>query len=352
MRTKIYFLFSVSLFIIFSGCSSTKPSIKTGIHEVEVVESEGMGPIVEGNIEGAKKTSLHEAMRNALGLVVGVYVSQDALVSKAILIDENITSQTEGYIEKYEVLKEYRDGDFYKTRIRAHVRKEDLSAKLRNLETEPQRLGNPLIGFDIKESIDSKPTGTNYAELELKNKFVESGWTVSEKERANILIQGEVQSNFNTREGLGGFISYSATISLNAVKVDTGETIATAQKAEGGIYTNEHAASRAAIIRSAEKISEDLKDKILKYLKEKTLVHLTLSNVDSMNKLSEFIKSVRNIPLVRDCWLRDFSNGTAVMDIRIRKGNATNLSELLSKNTKFPLKILNTGTYKLEAQLE
>lgn len=343
-------IFLCSLVIAAFGCSSAvKKSGLNPAYETEIVEAEGMSPVVNGDAEGAKKAALHDAMRNALGLVVGIYVSQDALVSKSVLIDENITSQTEGYIEKYEVLKESRDGDFHKTRIRANVRKEDISAKLRKLETEPQKLGNPVIGFDIKEAVDGKDQPSAYAELELKDQFAEAGFMTGEKDKADILIKGSARSDFNTREGLGGFVSYRASLSVNAVKQGSDETLTTAQESAGGIDLNDAAASRAAIINAAKKSARGLSDKVLKALREKSMVRLNLSNVASLNDLSDFIKGLRNIGVVRDCWLRNYSSNEASIDVGMRKGGAADLSQLLMKNSKRPLSVGKTSAYELDA---
>lgn len=335
-----------------AGCGGTRKSSLNPAYEIEIVEAEGMAPLVDGNVEGARKTALGEAMKNALGLVVGVYVSQEALVSKAVLIDESITSRSEGYIEKYETLKEWRDGEFYKARIRAHVRKEDLSAKLRTLENEPQRLGNPVIGFDIAEAADGKAQATEYAALELKNRFIEAGFITGEKEKADIVIKGEAQASFNTREGLGGFTSYRAGISLSAVKQGSLETLASMQESAGGIDLSDQAAARASIINAAKKAAEPLKEKILRSLREKSVVRLNLANVKTMNELSEFTKLLRNIPAVRASWVRSFSGETAVLDVAMHQGGAADLSQLLIKNSKRPVKVNRTSSYDLDAQLQ
>lgn len=351
MKKSLTLVLAAALFTA-AGCGGTRKSALNPAYETEIVEAEGMAPIVGGDVEGARKTSQGEAMKNALGLVVGVYVSQDALVSKSILIDESITSQSEGYIEKYETLKEWRDGEFFKTRIRAHVRKEDLAAKLRNLETEPQKLGNPVIGFDIKEAADSKPQQTNYAELELKNRFSEAGFITGEKDKADILIKGEAQTSFNTREGLGGFVSYRAGISVSAVKQGSLETLASAQESAGGIDLNDAAAARASIINAAKKAAGPFKESILKALREKSIVRLNLANVATMNDLSDFTKLLRNIPAVRASWVRGYSGGTAVIDVGMHKGGAADLSQLLMKNSKRPVKINRTSSYDLDAELQ
>ena len=335
-----------------AGCSGGRRTSVNPAFETEMVEAEGTAPVVDGDKEAAKKTALSEAMKSALGLVVGVYVSQDALVAKSVLIDESITSQTEGYIEKYEILKERLDGDFYKTRIRAHVRKEDLAVKLRNLVSEPEKLGNPVIGFDIKEISDSKPLKTSYSETELKTCFADAGFLTGDKDKADIVIKGEAETSFNTREGLGGFTSSRAGISLSAVKKGSLDALAAVQESAGGMDLNETAAARASIINAAKKAAAPLKEKMIKSLREKSIVRLNLAKVKSMNDLSEFIKVLRNIPAVRDSWVRSYSEGLATLDIGMRKGGASDLSQLLMKNSKKPVKINRTSSYDLDAELQ
>jgi hypothetical protein len=353
MKPCIPRLLLAAAFLAAAGCGGVRKSSLNPAYEVEIVEAEGMAPLVGGDMDGARKTALAEAMKNALGLVVGVYISQDAMVSKAVLIDENITSRSEGYIEKYETLKEWRDGEFYKTRIRAHVRKEDLSAKLRQLlETEPQRLGNPVVGFVISESVDGQPQQTDYAALELKNRFIEAGFITGEPDKADIVIKGEAQSSFNTKEGLGGFVSYRAGISVSAVKQGSQETLASLQEAAGGIDLNNQTAARAALINAAKKAAEPLKEKVLKSLREKSIVRINLSRVKTMNDLSEFTKLLRNIPTVRASWVRSYSGGTAVLDVAMHRGGAAELSQLLIKNSKTPVKVNRTSSYDLDAELQ
>lgn len=352
MKKYYYFLFFTFYFLpFFTGCASTQIK-KTGAHETEIVEAEGVAPIVNNDVTGAKKTSLHEAMKNALGLVVGIYVSQEALVSKAILIEDNIISQTEGYIEKYEILKEWQEGNFYKTKIRAHVRKEDLSAKLKALELEPKKLGNPVVAFSISEFIDGQPSNTKYAESELKNKFVEAGFVVAETQKPDILIEGKANSTFNTDVGLGGMISYRATISIKAIKPGSNDVITTAEETTGGVDVTKPAAAKTAILNGAKKIGQDLPSTVINFLKERSVVRLSVSNVENMNKLNDFIRSVRALIEVRDCWVRNYSNGVALLDLDLKRGTASDVAKRLEQNKNFSIKITRLGAYDIEAELK
>ncbi|KAF0126536.1 MAG: hypothetical protein FD189_969 [Elusimicrobia bacterium] len=349
MNAKLLRLLALPAALLVCGCGGARKSVLNPAYEVEKVEAEGMAPVVDG-ADAARKAALGDALRNALALVVGVYVSQESMVSQAVLIDETITSQTEGYIEKYETLKEWRDGDFYRVRVLAHVRKEDLTLKLRDLEPEPVKLGNPVICFAVSETIDGAKAEFSAAATELKSVFAGAGFLTGEGEICDVTIKGAADSAFNTREGLGGFVSYRATLSLSAEKAGGG-ALAAVQDAAGGIDLNDAAAARAAVINSVKKAGPDLKDRLLKALKEKSVVRLTLSGVKDMNHLSDYMKSLKNIPSIRASWLRSYSGPAAHIDVGMRRGGAQELSTLLQKNQKFPLKIVRSGAYDIEGAL-
>ncbi|MFH1369526.1 MAG: hypothetical protein ABII64_10430 [Elusimicrobiota bacterium] len=339
--------------IILSGCASApkKPVIKATAPNTEVVVAEGMAPIIDGDVNGAKQTALHDALKNALGLVIGVYVSQEALVSKAKLVEDNITSQTEGYIEKYDVIKEWQEGDFYKTKVKALVRKEDLSAKLKTLELEPKKLGNPIVTLVIDDVIDGETSETYYAENELKNAFVEKGFTVSESTTTDILVIGKAETNFNSDQNLGGLTSYRAALSLKVIKPGSEDVITTANAVTGGVDSTKDAAAKASIVAASKKIAATLPATVLTYLKERSTMMLTVSNVDDMNTLNSFILAVRALTEVRDCRVRDFTGSIAMIDMDIKRGNSADISKRLEQLSSFKVKVNKTGAYAIEAEI-
>jgi len=348
-RSPLFLSACCLVLTVISACSSSRYRIKATAPDTEVVEAEGTAPIINGDITGAKKTSLHDAMKSALGLVIGVYVSQESLVSKAMLIEDNITSQTEGYIEKYDVLDEHRDGDFYKTRIRALVRKEDLSAKLKTLDLEPKKLGNPLVKFSVNETIDGSTSTTKYAEGGLKNAFIEQGFSVSDSESSDIIVEGSAETNFNTAAGLGGLFSYRASCSLTAKKSDSKDIAANVAETAGGVDVTKDAASRASLVNAAKRAGQNLSQQVLKYLRERSTVQLTISGVKNINKLNDFTMSLRAMLEIRDCWVRSYSGDTAVVDLELKKGTASDVARHLEQDTNFSLKINKVGAYSIDA---
>src|SRR5262245_13314525 len=115
---------SLALALVFAltACSGNSKRLKTGkTVEGEVVEAEGMVPYNAADLPGTKAGALAAAQRSAVELVVGVYVTAKTRVEKAVAIEQNILTRTSGYVKRYEILSEGRNGDWYKMRIRALV---------------------------------------------------------------------------------------------------------------------------------------------------------------------------------------------------------------------------------------
>ena len=350
---KKYVIYIGSLFIaasLFIGCAENKYQIKSTSANTEVVTAEGTAPIINGDITGAKKDSLHEALKNALGLVIGVYVSQESLVSKSMLIEDNITSKTEGYVEKYTITKEKKDGDFYKVTIKALVRKEDLAAKLKTLDLEPKKLGNPVVKFNITETIDGKSSDTQYAANELKQSFVDKNFTVSDSDNCDILVTGNADTNFNTDQGLGGLISYRSTISLKVLKFNSQDIITTTENTLGGIDVTKAAAAKTSILKNVQTIATRLPDTVLKYLKDHSIIQLDISGIDNINVLNNVITSIRSLPEVRDSKVRNFSDNKAVIEINVKTGTTANIAKRLEQLIEVKIKVNKVSVYGIEAE--
>lgn len=343
MKKNYFYLLLAGFF--FASCShSIKKSELNNNYDVEVVESVGMAPIVDNNISAAKKSSLNDALKNALHLVVGVYVSGDTLVSKSVLIDDEITSKSEGYIEKYEVLKEYTEDNFYKTKIKAYVRKEDITNKIKTIENPVEKIGSPSVYISISDN-GNKISG--FAANELVSNFKKDSFRVMiDTHSADIIVDGITDIKFNTSEGLGGFISYSCSIS-GRIYTKENEMIGAFSGSNGGIGLNDNDAKNNAAINCARKVYSDIKNSIIDFYNQKRIVRFDITNLDSVNDLNELIKYFRNIPLIRTAVVKNYSNNSASIELLLHKGKASDISDIISKNNK--INILKIGDYSITA---
>ncbi|MEW5951687.1 MAG: hypothetical protein GX447_03895 [Elusimicrobia bacterium] len=346
---KTVLLLSFLALISCAGGNVKKSSLNSA-YEVEIVQAEGVSPVIGSDLEGAKKSALADSMKNALALVVGVYVSADTLVSKSMLINDDITSKSEGYIEKYKVLKEYRDGEFYKVKIEAHVRKEDIAAKLKNLETEVEKIGNPVVFIKIREKLADRDIPGDYAGGELTAKLRQDGFRITSKEEeADIKIIGQAVSRYNTDAGLGGFISYSGSLSAE-IKAQSGEIISAVSASAGGLGLNEDVAGKEALLNCARKAYDKTKTSVIDYYKQKRIITFKISGLKSLNDVNEIIRYFRNIPSIKDSMLKKYSDGFASIEILMRRGNSSELLPVFSKSEKFEM--IKTQPFEIEAKIK
>jgi|GEM_PF-852128 len=367
MRKFLLYTLHLTLYTFLFGCATGKVAIKP-TPGTEVVIAEGQAPIIKDDIVGAKNTALSEAQRSALGLVVGVYVTGETLVSKAILLEENILGQTQGYIEKYTITKEWREGDFYKIKIKAAVRKEDLAKKINemNLESRPA----PFVAFWINENIEDKPVESSIVESQLMQDFLSSGFRISdekprkifndqeeaektsEKINADILVIGNAVSRFVTDKDLkdlSGLISYRATASVKAIKPTTREVVSAVDNVSGGVDITNEAAAKASLKRAAEKIGKDFAKRLYETLQKQAMVTLKISGISDLNELNLLTRTLRSFLEVRDSRVRTYSGDLAIIEIILKKGNAQDIARRLEQVKEQNITVTNATQYEIEA---
>ena len=91
---------------------------------------------------------------------------------------------------------------------------------------------------------------------------------------------------------------------------------------------------------------------MLKYLKERSTVLLTIGGVGNYNKLNDFLLSLRAQIEVRDCRVRDYSGTTALIDVDVRRGTTADIAKRLEQLTSFSVKVDKVQAYTIEAQLQ
>ncbi|MHB9155558.1 MAG: hypothetical protein ACYC5N_07685, partial [Endomicrobiales bacterium] len=151
--------------------------------------------------------------------------------------------------------------------------------------------------------------------------------------------------------GLGGLVSYRATVSVSVTLQGSGDLITNVQETIGGVDAEKTAAAKASLVNASLKIGRDLPENVLKFLRERSSVQLTVSNVESINELNGFIRSVRALIEVRDCRVRHYADKTAALDMDLKKGSAADVARRLEQMDSFPTRIMKTGAYSIEAEM-
>ena len=97
-----------------------------------------------------ERSALHDAMRQAIEHEVGVMVDSRTYVANYQVINDRIYTQSEGYIESYDVLHSNSFNGIWEVEIRAQVRSEalrtDLMSRLQKKALIGANMQDPRIG--------------------------------------------------------------------------------------------------------------------------------------------------------------------------------------------------------------
>jgi hypothetical protein len=167
MKFKPSFSIVMAAAVLFSGCATSRINKAQG-EEGEIVVAEGIAPYKADDLPGTKAASLAAAQRSAVELVVGVYVTAKTRVEKAVAIEQNILAKTSGYVKRYEILSQGKDGEWYKTKIRALVSTQQLHQDLDSLGLLVQpEVGFPRVTIELQEFVGETQNKDGHAQHSL-----------------------------------------------------------------------------------------------------------------------------------------------------------------------------------------
>ncbi len=330
------------LLILFVGCShGIRKSQLNANYQVERVEATGLSPIIDNNVDLARKSAITDALKNALHLVVGVYLSADSLVSKSVLIDDEIKTNTQGYIERYEILKEYQEKGIYHVKIRADVRKEDIALKAKSFENEVERIGSPVISVRIEDNSQADFKGAENALIaEFKKDLFRLSYSTS---TADVNVEGGVSTSFITSQGLGGFISYRCYIE-GKISTSDGEPVGGFADSSSAIGLSDADARNNASVACSRKIYPVIKNAIMNFYLSKRTIKVEIEKVSSINDVSEIIKFFKNIPVVRNVYVKSYDNQRCVIDVVMHRGKTEEIYSVMNKSLLFDIKKISQFT--------
>ncbi|MGM0509487.1 MAG: hypothetical protein ACQERZ_10080 [Fusobacteriota bacterium] len=387
---------------IFIGCSSTSkergnlisnnqvsdierarlnnPEIEDEDKSSIVVSVEGVGAIQNSNQAKARDEAIWDAQRRAVEKAVGTLLASETIVENSQLIENNIYTQSNGFVDSYDIKKEWKDEHLYYIKIRADVKKLDLSKKL-ILMGLIKKVGDPRIMVVIPEQHIKKPIPDPAVETEIIKNLIKAGYRVVDQSQikkiryseeiesilggnkeiaksianqfeADILITGEAFSILNGETY--GMISCGARAEIRGMKISTGEIIFSDAVHSSAIALTEELAAKKALQNAGFLLSngginnrgeeiEPIVPKIAKSLLQKSSFQLLLTNISSQKyfEMIEFLKDQRTI---KDVFPREFKNNSARIDLDYSR-DTNDLYKLLSE--KFIFEISSTSQYKM-----
>ena len=340
--------------------------------EAKEVVATGLGSIMGGDVAHARDDAIEDALRTSVENAVGVYLTSETQVENYQLIEDNIYSKTQGYIQKYDVIREEkRNEQLYEVTVKAVVKMADLKNDLDAIATLIRRKNTPRMMVMIDERNIGEAPGLfhyfdvdmNTAETTIIETFMEKGFrfvdqaTVKrnlERAQAAAILEGDAAQAAALGRKVGAEVvltgkalakatvvevygtkqrSQQATVTARAIRTDTGDIIATGSAQGAFPHIDDAVGSAKAIQKACAQLSEDIMNKILDRwqadVSSGTTITLNVRGVKSYSQLNKFKSAlkyyVRDLISVEQ---RDWYEGFATLEV-VMPGNSDDLAQRL-----------------------
>ncbi|MFH1380515.1 MAG: hypothetical protein ABII23_09585 [bacterium] len=377
---NIAWAFFLGFAVLMSGCAGNRKMVKTFAGDPgELIEAEGVAPIVDGDLLNARKAALADAQKTAVELVVGVYITSETMIEKAVTIKSNILARTDGYITSYDIIKEGEEGKFYKVNIKAVVKLQEINQDLDKLGLliSPEEAENPRVTVIIEEEIDGNPSEAGDAEMAIFQALLDSNYparesthlseqeidnaiagntafykAIGEKLKVEIIIIGKVSAGLITKEGLGGFISYRASANLKAVRAVDGKLVVTASDVQSGVDINAAIAAAKALKQAAHTGGIKIADELAAKLSQQAVASLEVEGLSSIQDVREMQGFLEKMSEVKNVQLRTYAKGKAEIDIYIQTGSTQDIADHFTKTPRWKADILSVNAYEIKISIK
>lgn len=337
---------------------------------------EGQGP--------TREAALHAAMRQAVERAVGTLIASQTLVQNNTVLKDEIYAQSQGYIRDYTILSEKQTDGFFTLQANITVDSRPNSAlmtQLQRLKLIDIGLRDPRIGVVINEHY-RRPIPDPAAETAVIDQLTEAGFrrivdpnAVAQirrsdtlkaimrgdeqaasqmmlKDRMDYLIIGEGFAEYADRDRGSGIFSCRARVEARLIKVDTGEIIAAQGFHHGGIDVTESTAAKKALNNAGKAAGKYFAEKLLaEAAHPEKGMQIKVMGVNDYSIVNVLHRSIRQQAGITNVFLRDFQQGTALLDINYT-GSLSVLAEQLEAMPQVPVKVIEISNNSITVSLE
>jgi len=289
--------------ILLIGIAGSDRAVAAGPSQIKTVAVIGNGDIYRDSLAAARQAAINDSQVSAVKAVVSEMLSVDALVLHFPTLNQVLFEKTGQFVQDYKVLTEFKHGRKYRVLVQASVMMDRVVRELSSVGIVLEEQFLPKVLFFITEQ-NPKNTWPQYwwagenasflmtaAEQALsaamiKNSFsvVDHGFlgpdtgvesiygqsgpddTMTAAIGARLGAEVVIVGISNSRDALNtkgeSLKTYKGSVSLRAIRTDTGEEIARTDQTAIAAHADEAAGGRAAIAAAAGLAAADLSRRI------------------------------------------------------------------------------------------
>ena len=313
----------------------------------------------------------NDALRNAVQNALGVLVDSNTLVEKNILIQDQIYTQSRGFITDYKVLSRNQTSDGWQVTITAEVDDQPnskLMSELARLGIINTQLRNPKIAVYVPETHLQYHVPDPAGETAIVKALISAGFSqvtevgsrlqvsnplkmsaaemtnAAQKFGVDIIIVGEAFS-----EGIGdpgqwlpgnqqtNLHSCRARVEAKMFIVRTGQIIAADGKYASGLDNSQAIASKKALAAAGQQMGEYLVGQITGLYTSQQNVEVVVYGA-AFQKINQVQTAIGNVRGVKSCNLSSYEGGKAIFVVQY-SGSPQNLFREIQANTDADLNL-------------
>ncbi len=383
-----------SLWMVFLAVAAVAlPAIA---EESRTVTAEGVAAIQGDARDIARDAAIEDAQKRAVEQAIGILIDSQTQVENYQLISDKILSQTKGYIKRYNVASETVDSGLLRVRINAEVALGQLTDDLSGIGILLGRMHKPRTMVMVAEQnigqgvyawwlgAHGEQTDISVVENTFMDKFTEKGFefidhevaakeikvtgayrvqdlsvaqakTLAAQADAEVVIIGKAVAKLYGEIG-GGMKSVQADLSARAVRIDTGQVIATATTHAAAVHISEITAGTDALKKASNQAADEMIEKILAvYAKETGGTRSVNITITGLNK-TQFAKFkdvlLNQVRGIKDLHERSFSGTTAKISVDSKNSAQTLSDEILLRDFgAFSVEVVGSTANALELKV-
>jgi len=387
-----------------ASSTGTSTSTSTVSGDVQVQTAMGQAAVLGGDKPAAREKAIEDALRHAVEMAVGTKVTSTSEVQDFQSKMDQVLTHSQGFVKRYEILKEGMDGDVVQVTVRASISMAELDKDLEAMGLLMARKGMPrtmvliaeqnigmaapaaawmkggqsaLVSADLRIAentiLDTLKNGgfKQLIDPEIATeKAVQVGGITTEINAsqarklksltgAEVILVGQViATSRGEMADLGpGWRSCTATISGRAVNTDNGDILSTGETTQNAAHLDDLTCGKEAIKKASKVFAQDMIKKIgerwSKDVSGGNEIHLTVRKVAGFKQATDFRSALtHHVRGVKGVAQRSFSGGTQELDVTLVGSTEQFATELEAKKLgKFSVKVTGITANTVDVEL-
>jgi hypothetical protein len=329
------------------------------------VEVEGVAAPAKGQAPiSARSLAIDDALRKAVEIGVGVFLTNETIVKNFELISDKIYKRVSGFARVDKIINErVQDGKYY-VRLAAVVSGDKLRSKLRDTI---RNFSDPRIGVFLTETLDGKPTIARAASTQISKALVALGFRVLDQAtleqklkrdqiaasledpqalkrvaaslQVDVLVVGSARASqapdsASSPITQAGRVAARGVVELRLVDAVTAQVGWTDQFEAGDNDMTAEAAAAAALQTAGNAAAEALVPQLTGWIQgaltATSVFTLKIGGFKSYSSYNVFVQKLSTQPGVKNVQARDFNASLTVIEIEWG-GKSESLAVMLEK---------------------